>query len=166
MLLLLLFGTHLYFTFRLGIIQRKLPLGIRLSLTRDVSQPLTGNGVSPYSALATALAATIGTGNIIGISTAIDRRSGSSILVLADRLSWYCNLLRRELSFHALQSAGRRWTGWKAVRCMCWSGDWDKSGWQFFFLSLPYWHRLVLGAVCRHIRSVRRWRSLPLFRRM
>ncbi len=71
MLLLLLFGTHLYFTFRLGIIQRKLPLGIRLSLTRDVSQPLTGKGVSPYSALATALAATIGTGNIIGISTAI-----------------------------------------------------------------------------------------------
>ena len=71
MLILLLFGTHLYFTVRLGVIQRKLPLGIWLSFTKDSSEILTENEVSPYSALATALAATIGTGNIIGISAAI-----------------------------------------------------------------------------------------------
>lgn len=71
MLVLLLFGTHLYFTVRLGVIQRKLPLGIWLSFTKDSSEILTENEVSPYSALATALAATIGTGNIIGISAAI-----------------------------------------------------------------------------------------------
>lgn len=71
MLVLLLFGTHLYFTVRLGVIQRKLPLGIWLSFTKDSSEILTENEVSPYSALATALAATIGTGNIIGISVAI-----------------------------------------------------------------------------------------------
>lgn len=67
-LLVLLFGTHLYLTFRLGIIQRLLPRGIRLSLgmTRE------GEGdISHYGALSTALAATIGTGNIIGVATAI-----------------------------------------------------------------------------------------------
>lgn len=67
-LLALLLGTHLYFTLRLGFIQRYLPRGIRLSVSKD---PLSREGVSSFGALATALAATIGTGNIIGISTAI-----------------------------------------------------------------------------------------------
>lgn len=67
-MLVLLLGTHIYFTFRLGIIQKRIPEGIRKSFAR--AEGGTGN-VSPYSALATALAATIGTGNIIGISTAI-----------------------------------------------------------------------------------------------
>ncbi len=71
-MLLLLFGTHLYFTLRLGVIQRKIPLGIRLSVGRTPEgERRVQNGLSPYSALATALAATIGTGNIVGISTAI-----------------------------------------------------------------------------------------------
>lgn len=67
-MLFILLGTHLYFTFCLGIIQKRIPEGIRLSFSK--TEGGTGN-VSPYSALATALAATIGTGNIIGISTAI-----------------------------------------------------------------------------------------------
>lgn len=67
-MLILLVGTHLYFTVRLGLIQRKLPLGIRLSMSKDVKQQ---ESISAYSSLATALAATIGTGNIVGISTAI-----------------------------------------------------------------------------------------------
>ena len=62
----LLAGTHLYFTIRLGFIQRKLPDGLR----RSPSSAGSG-GLSPYEALSTALAATIGTGNIIGISSAI-----------------------------------------------------------------------------------------------
>lgn len=78
----LLMGTHIYFTVRLHVIQRKLPRGIRLSILgteektekeygcRDQGAEQRGN-VSPFSALATALAATIGTGNIIGISTAV-----------------------------------------------------------------------------------------------
>ena len=64
-----LIRTHLYFTFHLGFIQKKIPLGIRLSLTGTKNQEK--DQVTPYSALATALAATIGTGNIVGISTAI-----------------------------------------------------------------------------------------------
>ena len=68
-MLLLLLGTHMYFTVKLHFIQRKLPLGIRWSVLPE-KEAGTG-GISPFSALATALAATIGTGNIIGISTAI-----------------------------------------------------------------------------------------------
>lgn len=60
--------THLYFTFKLGVIQRKIPLGIRLSFSKKERK---AEGISPFSALATALAATIGTGNIVGISAAI-----------------------------------------------------------------------------------------------
>lgn len=66
--LILLFGTHLFMTVRTGFIQKKIGLGIRLSVTRDKD----GVGdVSQFGALATALAATIGTGNIVGVGTAI-----------------------------------------------------------------------------------------------
>lgn len=67
-MLLFLLATHVYFTFHLKFIQRKIPEGIRLSFDKKEA----GEGtVSSYAALATALAATIGTGNIIGMSTAI-----------------------------------------------------------------------------------------------
>lgn len=67
-MLFILMGTHLYFTFRLDFIQKKIPQGIHISLSKKGQG---GENLSPFSALATALAATIGTGNIIGISTAI-----------------------------------------------------------------------------------------------
>lgn len=67
-LLILLCGTHLYLTFRLGFVQRLLFRGIRLSLKAEQ----VGEGdVSHYGALSTALAATVGTGNIIGVATAV-----------------------------------------------------------------------------------------------
>jgi AGCS family alanine or glycine:cation symporter len=67
-LLILLFGTHLFLTFRLRFIQRFTLLGIKLSFTKDRG----GEGeVSQFGALATALAATSGTGNIVGVATAI-----------------------------------------------------------------------------------------------
>lgn len=67
-MLLMLLGTHLYFTIRLRFIQKKIPQGIHMSFS---GQGQGEGNISPFSALATALAATIGTGNIIGISTAI-----------------------------------------------------------------------------------------------
>lgn len=67
-LLILLFGTHIFMTIRTGFIQKKIGLGIRLSVTKDMD----GKGdVSQFGALTTALAATIGTGNIVGVGTAI-----------------------------------------------------------------------------------------------
>lgn len=70
-MLVLLGGTHLYFTFRLGFIQKRLPEGLRLSIAGEKGERREGTSLSPYAALSTALAATIGTGNIIGISAAI-----------------------------------------------------------------------------------------------
>lgn len=69
-MLLLLFGTHIYFTLHLHFVQRKIPRGIRLSFSK-AQRKNQGTEMTSYGALATALAATIGTGNIIGISTAI-----------------------------------------------------------------------------------------------
>src|SRR6266481_3387143 len=67
-LLVLLVGTHLYLTVRLRFIQRYIGRAIRLSLQRTRE----GEGdVSHFGALTTALAATIGTGNIVGVATAI-----------------------------------------------------------------------------------------------
>ena len=69
MMIFLLLGTHLFMTIRLKFIQRyTITKGIRLSVTKD---PDSEGEVSQFGALATALAATIGTGNIIGVGTAI-----------------------------------------------------------------------------------------------
>lgn len=67
-MVILLLGTHLFLTFRLKFPQRKIFKAIKLSFTKDEGS--TGD-VSQFAALATSLAATIGTGNIIGVATAI-----------------------------------------------------------------------------------------------
>ncbi len=63
-----LFGTHLFLTFRLGFIQRHVGKGIRFSVTKEKG---SGGDVSPFAALTTSLAATLGTGNIVGVATAV-----------------------------------------------------------------------------------------------
>lgn len=67
-MIILLLGTHLFLTIRLHFPQRHILKAIRLSVQRD---PEATGDVSQFSSLATALAATIGTGNIIGVATAI-----------------------------------------------------------------------------------------------
>ena len=67
-MLCLLVGTHVFLTLRTGIIQRKTFTGIKLSVTPDSE---AAGDVSGFGALATALAATIGTGNIVGVATAV-----------------------------------------------------------------------------------------------
>ena len=67
-MIILLLGTHIFLTFRLGIPQRKLLTAIKLSVSRDKDSK---GDVSQFGALATALAATIGTGNIVGVATAV-----------------------------------------------------------------------------------------------
>ena len=68
-LLILLSGTGLYLTLRLGFIQvRYLPRALGYLFKKDKG----GKGdVSSFAALCTALAATIGTGNIVGVATAV-----------------------------------------------------------------------------------------------
>ncbi len=68
-MIILLLGTHVFLTIRTGFIQRyTISKGIKLSVTKD---PDAEGEVSQFGALATALAATIGTGNIVGVGTAI-----------------------------------------------------------------------------------------------
>ncbi len=63
-----LFAVHLFLTVRTGFIQRHLVHAIKLSVTRDKGAP---GDVSQFGALVTALAATIGTGNIYGVAGAV-----------------------------------------------------------------------------------------------
>ena len=64
----MLLGTHLFLTFRLAFIQRHIHKGIKMSVKPEEKN--TGD-ISPFSALATSMAATIGTGNIVGVATAV-----------------------------------------------------------------------------------------------
>lgn len=76
-LVVLLFGTHLFLTWRTGFIQRYLVRGIKISFSREKG----GEGdVSQFASLMTALAATIGTGNIVGVSTAIAAGGPGAVL--------------------------------------------------------------------------------------
>ena len=67
-MIFILVGLHLFLTLRLRFPQRHLWKAIKLSVTND--EGATGD-ISHFSALTTSLAATIGTGNIIGVATAI-----------------------------------------------------------------------------------------------
>lgn len=76
-MLLLLCGTHVFLTFRLRFIQRYTWQAIRLSLVRTAE----GAGdISHFGALTTALAATIGTGNIVGVATAVAAGGPGAVL--------------------------------------------------------------------------------------
>ncbi len=67
-LIILLFGTHLFMTCKTGFIQKDIFKAIKLSVTKD---PDVDGDVSQFGALTTALSSTIGTGNSIGVGTAI-----------------------------------------------------------------------------------------------
>lgn len=67
-MIILLLGTHLFLTIRLRFPQAKIFTAIRLSVTKDDN---ASGDVSQFGALATSLASTIGTGNIVGVATAV-----------------------------------------------------------------------------------------------
>jgi len=76
-LLILLVGTHVFLTFRLKFIQRFIGKAIKISFRRSSE----GKGdISHFGALTTALAATIGTGNIVGVATAIAAGGPGAVL--------------------------------------------------------------------------------------
>ncbi|MBQ8573114.1 MAG: sodium:alanine symporter family protein [Ruminococcus sp.] len=75
MIAFLLF-THLFMTFKTGFVQKKLFKGIQLSFRGNCSE---GKNISPFQTLCTTLASTLGTGNIIGIGTAISLGGAGSL---------------------------------------------------------------------------------------
>ncbi|MDE6314143.1 MAG: sodium:alanine symporter family protein [Lachnospiraceae bacterium] len=73
-MLILLVGTGIFLTIRTGFLSwRNLPYAIKSTLSKEARQKKNGGtgDISPFSALTTALAATIGTGNIVGVATAM-----------------------------------------------------------------------------------------------
>ena len=76
-MIILLLGTHVYMTLRLRFPQLRVGKAIRLSFTRDTQSQ---GDVSQFGALATALAATIGTGNIVGVATAVSLGGPGAVL--------------------------------------------------------------------------------------
>ncbi len=67
-MIIFLLGIHIYMSIKTGFIQKKTFYAIRLSLEKKTGE---GKGISPFQALCTSLAASLGTGNIIGVGTAI-----------------------------------------------------------------------------------------------
>lgn len=71
-MLLLLVGTGIFLTIKTkALCWRNLPYAIKSVLSKEARQKKGDGDVSPFSALTTALAATIGTGNIVGVATAM-----------------------------------------------------------------------------------------------
>lgn len=70
-LLILIVGTGIYLTVRVGVLQiRLLPTALRLVFSKNHDKTAEGD-ISQFQALTTALAATVGTGNIVGVATAV-----------------------------------------------------------------------------------------------
>ena len=67
-MLILLVGTHIFLTIRTRFIQRHIGKAIKMSVSKD---EMAEGDISQFGALTTALAATIGTGNIVGVATAV-----------------------------------------------------------------------------------------------
>ena len=76
-MIILLLGTHIFMTVRLRFPQLRIGKAIKLSVTKDKDAQ---GDVSQFGALATALAATIGTGNIVGVATAVSLGGPGAVL--------------------------------------------------------------------------------------
>ena len=90
-MLCLLIGTHVLLTIRTKVIQRKTFTGIKLSVTPDAE---ASGDIGGFAALATALAATIGTGNIVGVATAIGIGGPGAVFWM-----WFTGLLGMATKF-------------------------------------------------------------------
>ena len=121
-MLVLLVGTHLFLTVRLRFIQRYLGTAIRLSLAARTRARATSR---QFGALTTALAATIGTGNIVGVATAVAAGGPGAVLWM-----WLTGVFGIATKYaeallsvkYRVTHAGRR--RWPAGRCTCSSAAW------------------------------------------
>ena len=87
--LVLILGVGLYLSIRTGFVQLRLfPAALRLFWRRLTGRERSGNGVSPFQALCTALAATVGTGNLAGVAGAIAIGGPGAIFWM-----WVCAIL-------------------------------------------------------------------------
>ena len=100
-MLVLLVGTGLYLTVGLKFFTfRNFFRGLKNLWAGRSNQSEQGE-ISPFNALMTALAADIGTGNIVGVSTAIYRRPRRAVLDVGDRPCGYGHQVQRSAPFRA-----------------------------------------------------------------
>lgn len=148
-MIILLLGTHIFLTIRLRFPQRKIFKAIKLSVKKDKNA--TGD-VSQFRALATALAATIGTGNIIGVATAIALGGPGAVLwcwltgVFGISTKYAEGLLA--VKYRVKTKRGTMLGG----PMYALEKDWAGNGLQSCSPSLPHWH---------HSESVARYRQMP-----
>ena len=76
-MIILLFGTHIFMTFRTGFIQKDIFKAIKMSIKKDSGAE---GDISQFAALTLGLSSTIGTGNIIGVGTAIAMGGPGAVL--------------------------------------------------------------------------------------
>ena len=70
--MVLIVGTGIYLTFRLGFVQiLALPTALINAFSRRKQDKMSEGDISHYEALTTAMSATVGTGNIVGVATAV-----------------------------------------------------------------------------------------------
>ena len=114
-MLVLLVGTGILLTIRCNFLTwRNLPWAIKKTLSKESRTKNRGEGdVSPFSALTTALAATIGTGNIVGVATAMVSGGGWSIGVDVD----FCMVLDYHLNFQNVCWRSNTEKSMKRARC-------------------------------------------------
>ena len=109
-MIILLLGTHIFLTVRLRFPQRKIFQAISLSFKKDKNA--TGD-VSQFGALATALAATIGTGNIIGVATAIALGGPGAVF-----WCWHLHQVCRRSSCREIPCQDQAWRdAWRSDVC-------------------------------------------------
>ena len=117
--LALILGTGAWLTLRTGgFPQRNLGLALTLSLGREARQKGRG-GVSPFGSLMTALASTVGTGNIVGVAAALV--SGGPGALVWMELAAFLGLAAKfaecmlAVKYHRVRQDGTRWGGPMAV---------------------------------------------------
>jgi AGCS family alanine or glycine:cation symporter len=132
-MLILLVGTHIYLTIRLRFIQKHTFKAVKLSLSADNDSQ---GDITQFGALATALAATIGTGNIIGVSTAIALGGPGAVL-----WTWMTGVFGIATKYaEALLALKYRHK--------------NENGLRLCLQSLRYWQPLVPDVPSSHTQSV------------
>lgn len=109
----LLLGTGVFLTLRFGVVQlRRLPEAFRAMVAQQ-SKDATGGALSPFQAFMTALAASIGTGNIAGVATAIISGGPGALFWI-----WVYGFVATSIKFaEAILGVKYRETQGDAVRC-------------------------------------------------
>ena len=123
-MLILLVGTGVFLTIRTGFLTwRNLGYAIKSTLSKEARQKTRGSGdISPFSALTTALAATIGTGNIVGVATAMVSGGPGALVWM-----WISRMLRTDFQVQRMYAGDQIQRGQRKGRNVRWTHVYDEE---------------------------------------